>query len=93
METEIARTVRQMRAAGLSFFEAVREFKKGLIVDALRDARGNACRAARALGTHRNTLRRQMQDLGISTSEIRSDWRTQRALRFPAPLLKLKRAA
>ena len=43
----------------------LREVARGAILKALQQCSGNRVRAARALGIHRSTLRRKMEELGI----------------------------
>ena len=38
--------------------------KVALLVEAIKRAGGNQCRAARILGMHRNTFRRQIEEVG-----------------------------
>jgi Nif-specific regulatory protein len=53
-------------AAGLpEFHAAVNDFKKRLIVDAVREAHGNVSSAARALGLHPNYLHRLITNLEL----------------------------
>lgn len=47
------------------FHAAVNDFKKRLIVDAVRDAHGNVSSAARALGLHPNYLHRLITNLEL----------------------------
>jgi DNA-binding PucR family transcriptional regulator len=59
----------------------------------LYETKGNQCHAARALGVHRNTLARQLKELGIDIAEIRELFRSyQRSLkhdrRQPVPIRK-----
>lgn len=53
--------VLQMRTAGICYAEAVEEFRKEFILTVLRDVNGNATKAARLLGMHRNTLARTLR--------------------------------
>jgi transcriptional regulator with GAF, ATPase, and Fis domain len=53
-------------AVGLpEFHAAVNDFKKRLIVDAVREAHGNVSSAARALGLHPNYLHRLITNLEL----------------------------
>lgn len=45
--------------------DAVHRFKKAFIEQVLLDCEGNQCKAAQALGMHRNTLNRTIADLQI----------------------------
>jgi hypothetical protein len=51
--------------AGMTVDEAVQEFKKQLMMKALRENRGNLCRTARAVGHHRNTVSRLLEELKL----------------------------
>lgn len=44
----------------------------------LEEFKGNQCKAANALGRHRNTLARAMHELGINPFEYRASARTRR---------------
>ena len=57
--------VRRMVEGHILYSEAVREFKRALIETVLRENRGNKNRTARILQMHRNTLSRNLADLGI----------------------------
>ncbi len=63
--------VLRMREAGIPYDEALGEFKRQFILAALRAARWNQSRAARALGMHRNTLVRTLRALGIDVRVLR----------------------
>jgi transposase-like protein len=80
----IAITAGQMLAAGMNPSEAARELRKAMITQALDTHHGNVCRVARALHVHRNTLSRQMADLGISdiAKEFRTESQLQRSLKM-----------
>jgi Fis family transcriptional regulator len=80
----IERTARAALAAGMSPNEASRELRKRMILERLREHHGNLCRAASALHEHRNTLTRQMKDLGIASAakDLRRHLRAQRELQF-----------
>lgn len=80
--TLISQVAEQMLLAGMSIEEGVRAIRKELIAAALRQNNGNAVRTARALGIHRNTLSRQMDELHIWSlaREIRAELRLARDL-------------
>jgi Fis family transcriptional regulator, factor for inversion stimulation protein len=61
----------QMQASGITYDEAVREFKKRFILQVLATHRGNQCKAAKELGMHRNTLSRTLAELDIEPSQVR----------------------
>ena len=64
-----------MHTAGLTYADAVREFKKRFILEVLARHRGNQCKAAEELGMHRNTLSRTLAELGMDSSAIRQGMR------------------
>jgi DNA-binding NtrC family response regulator len=60
-----------MHTGGITYTEAVREFKKRFILEVLAGHRGNQCKAAKELGMHRNTLSRTLEELGIDPAQTR----------------------
>jgi transcriptional regulator with PAS, ATPase and Fis domain len=50
---------------GILFTDAVSEFEKRFIKRMLEKNNGNHSKAAAALGIHRNTLSRKVDDLGL----------------------------
>jgi len=46
------------------------EWEKRILLEALREADGNQCRAASLLGFHRNTMSRKLIECGITDAEI-----------------------
>lgn len=75
MKRELDTLVLQMHAAGVSYADAVRDFKKRYILEVLARHRGNQCKAAEELGMHRNTLSRTLTELGMDSTEIRQGMR------------------
>lgn len=71
MKRELDTLVMQMQASGITYDEAVREFKKRFILQVLSANRGNQCKAAKELGMHRNTLSRTLSELQIEPSQVR----------------------
>jgi len=69
---ELDSLVTQMHSSGVSYEDAVREFKKQYLREVLMANRGNQCKAAEELGMHRNTLSRTMADLGLDLAEVRA---------------------
>ncbi|MGH8099673.1 MAG: helix-turn-helix domain-containing protein, partial [Chthoniobacterales bacterium] len=63
------------------FNEAVRAFKAAKIRHALARENGNQCRAARALGIHRNSLNRMLYEMKIPVPTRKKD--PQRYIHFP----------
>lgn len=78
MKRELDLLVAQMQAAGVSFDDAVREFKRQYLLQVLLSHRGNQCKSADELGMHRNTLSRTLTELKLDPAEIR------RGLKRPA---------
>jgi Fis family transcriptional regulator, factor for inversion stimulation protein len=63
--------VLQMYRAGISYSEALREFKKQFVLTVLRDLDWNETKAARALRMHRNTLARTLSELDLDIHALR----------------------
>lgn len=72
MKRELENLVTQMHAGGITYEEAVREFKRRFILEVLSSHRGNQCKAARELGVHRNTLSRILTELKIDPAQVRT---------------------
>jgi DNA-binding NtrC family response regulator len=60
-----------MHSAGISYTEAVRQFKRRYILEVLAQHKGNQCKAAEELGMHRNTLSRTLAELDLDTAQLR----------------------
>ncbi|HKO18346.1 MAG TPA: helix-turn-helix domain-containing protein [Acidobacteriaceae bacterium] len=75
MKRELDALITQMHAAGISYSDAVRQFKKRYILEVLAHHRGNQCKAATELGMHRNTLSRTLAELHMDTAQIRRGMR------------------
>ena len=75
MKRELDALITQMHAAGISYTDAVRQFKKRYILEVLAHHRGNQCKAATELGMHRNTLSRTLSELHLDTAQIRKGMR------------------
>lgn len=58
-------------AMGFQFSPAVQVFKRAFIKQAMLAHGGNACKTAAALGIHRNTLCRQMDECELTVRECR----------------------
>lgn len=71
MKEQLDKLVLQMYRSGASYPEAVREFQKAFIIAVLRDVNGNQVRAAKQLGMHRNTLRRNLLELNVDMKAVR----------------------
>jgi Fis family transcriptional regulator, factor for inversion stimulation protein len=68
-----------MYRSGITYSEAVCEFKKKFILTVLQDVNGNQCKAARQLGMHRNTLSRNLTDLKLDVKALRGGRRPPRS--------------
>jgi Fis family transcriptional regulator, factor for inversion stimulation protein len=73
VKRELDQLVAQMYAGGITYAEAVREFRKRFLLEVLARHRGNQCRAAEDLGVHRNTLSRMIAELEIDPAEVRKN--------------------
>ena len=71
MKRELDSLVSQMQTSGITYDEALREFKKRFILQVLACHRGNQCKAAKELGMHRNTLSRTLAELNVDPTQIR----------------------
>ena len=77
MKRELDTLITQMHSSGISYVDAVRQFKKRYILEVLAQHKGNQCKAADELGMHRNTLSRTLSELDLDTAQIRSQLRSQ----------------
>ncbi len=75
MKRELDSLVIQMHSAGVSYSEAVRQFKRRYILEVLAQHKGNQCKAAEALGMHRNTLSRTLTELEMDPAQMRNGMR------------------
>ena len=75
MKRELDSLVIQMHSTGVSYSEAVRQFKRRYILEVLAQHKGNQCKAAEELGMHRNTLSRTLAELEMDTAQIRNGMR------------------
>ena len=62
MKDQMDRLISEMVSAGVFFQDAVSEFEKRYIRKILEASKGNQSQAAKALGIHRNTLGRKMEE-------------------------------
>lgn len=67
MKDQLETLIGQMYGGGILLAEAQRAFKKSFIERALKENKGNQCKAAKAPGVHRNTLSRDIAELKIDT--------------------------
>ena len=66
MKDQLESLVNQMIEQGILFTDAVSEFEKKFIKQVLEKNNGNHSKAAVALGIHRNTLSRKVDDLDLN---------------------------
>jgi Fis family transcriptional regulator, factor for inversion stimulation protein len=90
VKRELDSLVTQMHAGGITYHEAVREFKKRFILEVLARHRGNQCKAAKELGMHRNTLSRTITELDLDPVQIRTG--LKRPARPERPVFDAKQA-
>lgn len=72
MKDQLDGLVTQMVEKGILFDEAVEEFEKRFIKRVLDRNNGNQSRTAQALGIHRNTLSRKIDEYKIPSNNHRS---------------------
>jgi DNA-binding NtrC family response regulator len=72
LKRELDGLVTQMHSAGVSYTEAIRQFKRRYILEVLATHKGNQCKAAEELGMHRNTLSRTLAELDLDSTQIRN---------------------
>jgi DNA-binding NtrC family response regulator len=90
VKRELDHLVLGMHAAGMTYADAVREFKRRFILEVLARHRGNQCKAAEELGMHRNTLSRTLTELGMDSVQIRRGMkRPPRSVRPARPDLQI----
>ena len=72
LKREMDGLITQMHNAGITYTDAIRQFKRRYILEVLAHHKGNQCKAAEELGMHRNTLSRTMAELELEVSEVRA---------------------
>jgi Fis family transcriptional regulator len=75
LKRELDGIITQMHSAGISYADAVKQFKRRYILEVLSHHKGNQCKAAEELGMHRNTLSRTLAELDLDTAQIRNGMR------------------
>ena len=83
MKRELDGLITQMHNVGISYADAVRQFKKRYLLEVLAHHKGNQCKAALELGMHRNTLSRTLAELDMDTAQIRNGMRRPPASERP----------
>lgn len=65
MKDQLDALINQMLEHGVHYEDAVNEFEKRFIRKMLEKCNGNRCKAADALGIHRNTLSRKIDEMRL----------------------------
>lgn len=65
MKEQLDSLISQLVEHGVAYEDALSEFEKRFIRKVLEKSNGNRSRAAQALGIHRNTLSRKIEDLEL----------------------------
>lgn len=71
LKRELQNLVVHMHNSGISYAEALRQFKRRYLLEILAQHKGNQCKAAEELGIHRNTLSRLLSELDMDGAQIR----------------------
>jgi Fis family transcriptional regulator, factor for inversion stimulation protein len=71
MKPQLEDLVREMRRLGISYEQAVDQFKKAFLSTVLRANNGNQSKSAKQLGVHRNTLTRTVLAMHIDLRTMR----------------------
>ena len=71
MKAQLDELVMQTYKGGITYSEALREFKKAFLKKVLKEHNGNQCKAAVDLGMHRNSLARTISDLQLEVRALR----------------------
>src|SRR5215475_2465832 len=90
VKRELETLVAAMHAGGITYAEAVREFKRRYLLEVLATNKGNQCKAAKELGMHRNTLSRTIAELDIDPAQVRNG--LKRPPRSERPVFEVKQA-
>ncbi len=67
MKDQMERLIAELVEGGVFFQDAVSEFEKRFIRKVLDVHRGNQSQSAKALGIHRNTLGRKMEEYKLAS--------------------------
>jgi len=86
VKDQLEALIMQMYKSGITYSEAVCEFKKKFILTVLQDCKGNQCKAAQQLGMHRNTLSRTIAELKLNAKELRMGTRRPPRSAHPVPM-------
>ena len=66
MKDQLEALINRMIEHGIQFPDAITEFQKRFIERMLDKNNGNQSKTAQALGIHRNTLSRKVEELGLN---------------------------
>ena len=86
MKDLMEKLIAQMVDAGLFFQDAVSEFEQRYIRKVLEINQGNQSQAAKALGIHRNTLRRKLAEYQLTTGNGSQPSRTLKPRKPKKPI-------
>lgn len=75
LQHDMQALINQLIRQGITYGEALRQFKKEYFVMVLTENNFNQCRAARELGKHRNTLNRTAHGLNININALKQEQR------------------
>jgi DNA-binding NtrC family response regulator len=71
MKEQLEKLTLQMYQGGMGYSAAVREFQKAFLSVVLQENNANQVKASEKLRIHRNTLRRQIDELRLDLSTLR----------------------
>ena len=71
MKTQLEELVMQMYRGGITYSEAVREFRKAFLITVLKEHNGNQWKASVDLKIHRNSLARTISTLQLDVRSLR----------------------
>jgi DNA-binding NtrC family response regulator len=66
VKDQLEALIKRMIEHGIQFPDAITEFQKRFIEHMLDKNNGNQSKTAQALGIHRNTLSRKVEELGLN---------------------------
>lgn len=72
-------TLREMKTGRNVYADSVRAFKRKLLLDAVKKAGGNMCRASIRLGVARSTMTRAMREAGLSREDVKAYSKEEKA--------------
>jgi len=75
VKAQLEELVMEMYRGGITYPDAVREFKKAFLLTVLKEHNGNQCKAAVDLKIHRNSLARTISALHLDVRALRPNSR------------------